>query len=252
MIFPESLRLRIQIWHGLLLAVTLTGLALAAYRYQAADAMRRVDDELRERGRLVRDLFAPPRRQEGAQQPEPGGLRPPGPRASIAAWTDISGFYYAVWRSDGALQARSNNTPADIQRPPRIPPRGGRIGGGDPFSAKRTRGYLREAYLFAPGGECLLVGRSMESEQAALRGYMRWLIAIFSSVLALGLAVGWWITTSAIRPIGFIVSTAKQIARGELGERIPVHGKNSELGRLSVVLNETFSQLEESFARRFH
>lgn len=250
--FPESLRLRIQIWHGLLLAVTLIGLALAAYRYQAADAMRRVDDELREHGRVVRDMFAPPRRLNGSQslQGGPQEFRPPGLRASVFDWTDKSGFYYAAWRPDGSLQARSNNAPADIAKPPRVPPRGGRNGGGEPFNARRTRGLLREAFMFAPGGECLLVGRSMESEQAALRGYMRWLIAIFSSVLALGLAVGWWITTSAIRPIGFIVSTAKQIALGELSERIPIRQKNSELGRLSAVLNETFSQLEESFARQ--
>ncbi len=104
--------------------------------------------------------------------------------------------------------------------------------------------------MFTPGGECLLVGRSMEPEQTALKGYGRWLAAISASVLALGLAVGWWITTEALRPIGMIVSTAKKIARGELGERIPVRQKSSELGRLSVVLNETFSQLEESFERQ--
>ena len=104
--------------------------------------------------------------------------------------------------------------------------------------------------MFTPGGECVLVGSSMEPERAALRGYARWLAAISASVLALGLAVGWWITTGALRPIGVIVSTAKRIARGELGERIPVRQKDSELGRLSVALNETFSQLEESFARQ--
>jgi len=104
--------------------------------------------------------------------------------------------------------------------------------------------------MFTPGGECLLVGRSMEPEQAALRRYAQWLAAISASVLALGLAVGWWITTGALRPIGEIVSTAKRIARGELGERIPVRQKSSELGRLSLALNETFSQLEESFARQ--
>lgn len=97
---------------------------------------------------------------------------------------------------------------------------------------------------------CLLVGRSTAAEQAALRAYARWLAAISSAVLVLGLTIGWWIATRAIRPVEAITATAKRIARGELGERIPVRAKNSELGRLSVVLNETFAQLDESFARQ--
>jgi hypothetical protein len=47
--FPESLRWRIQIWHGLLLAAVLTGFAIAAYRYQGANDLRRVDVECHRR-----------------------------------------------------------------------------------------------------------------------------------------------------------------------------------------------------------
>ncbi len=86
--------------------------------------------------------------------------------------------------------------------------------------------------------------------RAALREYARWLAAISGAVLALGLAVGWWIATRAIRPVEVIEATARRIARGELGERIAVREKGSELGRLATALNETFAQLEESFARQ--
>ena len=174
---------------------------------------------------------------------------------------DGSEIYYAVWRPDGSLQAHSTEMPIDLERPislrpppefelrePHRPERGGRR--GDPFVGERSRGILREVYQFTPEGDCLLVGRSIERDNDVLAGYAHGLIAISISVLALGLTVGWWITTRAIRPIGLIVSTAKQIARGELGERIPVSQQNSELGRLSLALNETFAQLEESFARQ--
>ena len=288
--FSESLRLRIEIWHGLLLAATLTALAVAAYRHQAADDLRRVDDGLRERGRVLKDLIAPPRRPDGQPPPGPGAprdFRPQFDRVTMFDNPGGDGVYYAVWGADGSLLSHSSGTPADIERPvhspvhlavgpdgaderpphPPVPPEIGpgefdgkpprppqahavRPGGAEPFNGGRTRGVLREAFMFTPGGECLLVGRSMEPEQTALKGYGRWLAAISASVLALGLAVGWWITTEALRPIGMIVSTAKKIARGELGERIPVRQKSSELGRLSVVLNETFSQLEESFERQ--
>jgi heavy metal sensor kinase len=240
MSFPESLRLRIQIWHGLLLATVLTGFALADYRYQAANDLRRLDTEL---NLQVRNLM------DGLPSPQlpviPGAPREfhlPESRAVMFESSQSAAYYYTVWRRDGSLWAHSTGAPADIQRP-------GHPASNEPLNGERTRGLLREAFMFTKPGVCLLVGRSMEPEQAALRQYARWLTAISSAVLVLGLTIGWWIATRAIRPIGVITSTAKRIARGELSERIPVREKNSELGRLSAVLNETFAQLDESFAR---
>ncbi len=239
--FPESLRLRIQLWHGLLLAGALTGFALAAYRYQAANDLRRVDGELSLQVRNLMDGLPSPQ-----LVPTPGVPREfhlPAARAAMFEPAGTAGYYYAVWRRDGSLWAHSSRAPADIQRP--VHP-----ASKEPLNGERTRGLAREAFMFTRPGVCLLVGRSMEAERAALRGYARWLLLVSSSVLTLGLAVGWRIATRAIRPIGVITSTAKRIAQGELSERIPIRDKNSELGRLSVVLNETFAQLDESFARQ--
>jgi heavy metal sensor kinase len=241
MIFPESLRLRIQLWHGLLLAAVLTGFALAAYRYQAANDLRRVDSELSLQVRNLQDGLPSPRLPvEPGEQRE---FRLPASRAAMFETSQAEGYYYAVWRRDGSLWASSTSAPADIPRP--VHP-----ASNDSLNGERTRGLLREGFMFTRPGVCLLVGRSMEAEQAALNKYARWLTAISGAVLVLGLTIGWWIATRAIRPIGVITSTAKRIARGELSERIPIREKNSELGRLSAVLNETFAQLDESFARQ--
>lgn len=156
---------------------------------------------------------------------------------------DGGGFYYKLWRRDGSVWAQSSGAPAGIEKP--APARG-----SDTAQTERTRGNFREAFTFTPPGECMLVGRSMEPGQAELRDYARWLAAISAGVLAAGLAVGAWIAKRAFRPVAVITSTAARIARGEWSERIPVREKNSELGRLSTALNETFSQLEESFARQ--
>ena len=246
--FPESLRWRIQIWHGFLLAAVLSGLALAAWRHQSDREMQRVDGELRQRVRSLAEALRGPRGPGG-----PGGPpRPPGspwefrlPPESAAMFDPVEGveFYYAVWRRDGPELARSAAAPEDVVMPE--PP-----GLDAPAQGERTRGLRREAFMFTPPGECLLAGRSIAAEEAALRDYARWLAAISGAVLALGLAVGWWIATRAIRPIGVITAAARRIARGELSERIPVRETASELGRLSAVLNETFAQLEESFARQ--
>ena len=242
--FPESLRLRIQIWHGFLLAAVLTGFAVSAYRYQSANEMRRVDAGLRVHVRVLADGLPGPRGPGGPPAPgAPREFRLPPARAAMFEPADGAGIYYAVWRRDGSVWSRSATAPADIAKP--APPAKDATAQGE-----RTRGPFREAFTFTPPGECLLVGRSTEPEQTALREYARWLIAISTAVLAVGLAVGWWIATRAIRPIGIITSTARRIAQGQWSERIPVREKGSELGRLSTALNETFAQLEESFARQ--
>jgi heavy metal sensor kinase len=245
MMFPESLRLRLQLWHGFLLAAVLTGFAFGAYRYQAVNEMRRVDAEIRLRVRAVTDSLVSSRGQ-GVRPPPPGmerefKLAPS--RAGLFDGSDMSDYYYAVWRRDGAEWACSDNAPLPIERPDR--PKD-----NEPLQGERTRGELREAFTFTPPGECLLAGRSIAPEIAALRRYARWLTVIAGSVLAFALAIGWWITSRALRPITIIADSAKRIASGDLSERIPVRSATSELGHLSTVLNDTFGQLESTFARQ--
>ena len=245
--FPKSLRWRIQLWHGFLLAAVLTGFAIAAYRYQAANDLRRLDGDLRQRVRVLADGLPAPRGPGGpGPGPGPGGprdFRLPAVRAAMFEPADPSGFYYIVWRRDGSEWARSTGAPRDIAMPSDSSTH-------PALQVERSRGLLREVFTFTPPGECLLAGRSAAPEQAALRDYARWLAALSGGVLVLGLAIGWWIATRAFRPIGIITATARRIAAGELGERISAGETESELGRLSTTLNETFAQLEASFARQ--
>ncbi len=245
MMFPESLRLRIQLWHGFLLAAVLAGFVTGAYHHQKTNELRRVDTELRVHVRAVTDSLTAPRGQSGRPQPPgaPREFRLNPSRAAMFDGGDGSAFYYAVWRRDGSEWGCSAQAPQGIERPAR--PQDDEL-----LQGERTRGDLREAFTFTPPGECLLVGRSIEPELASLREYARWLAISAVFVLALGLAIGWWVTSHAIRPIEAISATARRIAKGELSERIPVRNASSELGGLSTVLNETFAQLEAAFGRQ--
>ena len=243
--FPESLRLRIQLWHGFLLAAVLTGFAVGAYRYQAANELRRVDAELRLKVRAVTDSLIAPRGQ-GTRPPPPGAereFRIAANRVSLFDGSDGTDSYYAVWRRDGTEWACSAKAPLPIDRPPRPQE-------DKPLQGERSRSDLREIFTFTPPGECVLVGRSIAPVLDSLREYARWLAIIATSVLAFALAIGWWITSRALRPITSIVDTAQRIATGDLSERIPVRSASSELGHLSTVLNDTFAQLESTFARQ--
>jgi heavy metal sensor kinase len=114
----------------------------------------------------------------------------------------------------------------------------------------RTRGEFREFSVCFHLNERALVGRSMAPDLAAMQRLALWLFTAGASVLAFGLAGGWWVATRAIRPIEDISSTAVKIAGGDLSHRINASDTESELGRLAGVLNSTFARLEAAFANQ--
>ena len=69
-------------------------------------------------------------------------------------------------------------------------------------------------------------------------------------MLVLGLAVGWWLSARAIRPIAQISAAAQSISEGNLAERINPTETDSELGQLALVLNRTFDRLQSVLARQ--
>ena len=124
-----------------------------------------------------------------------------------------------------------------------------RMGPPMPLSG-RTRGEYREVFRAMPGGEVLLIGRSIARDIKDMQALALRLVVAGAGVLLLGLAGGWWLATRAIRPIEDIGATALKIAAGDLSQRINVADTDSELGRLASVLNSTFSRLEAAFAHQ--
>jgi heavy metal sensor kinase len=80
-------------------------------------------------------------------------------------------------------------------------------------------------------------------------------------MLVLGLPVaiavaglgGYALARRALAPIERMTEHARTITADRLGDRLPVHNPDDEMGRLAVVFNETLGRLEESFEqmRRF-
>jgi heavy metal sensor kinase len=185
-------------------------------------------------------------------------------RASSLDSSQTNTFYYVLWKHDATQVALSSNAPADIPVPAcnhQLPMNDAKVkepwleaGPSRPSPAMRAvirlRGEYRELSRYFPHGECLLVGRSMAPDLAAMHRLALWLFAAGSGVLAIGLAGGWWLATRAIRPIEDISATALKIAAGDLSQRISASDTESELGRLAGVLNSTFARLEAAFAHQ--
>ena len=284
MIF-NSIKWRLQLWYGLILLAVLAGFGVTAFQLERGRQMRRIDGELMRRVNLItggirqpmrdgppgeRPLHRPPLNQpsglppeeqpgpppdrpefnppDDEGRPERGSSHPPSnfhlpPQAArLFDAEDPNGFYFVFWWRDGSEVAHSTNAP-ELVPPPR------RQSGGEP-QPPRTRDGFREAFLFTPPGEVILVGRNIAAETKELRHIALKLTVVGGAVLLFGLAGGWWLASRAIRPIADISATAAKISTGDLSQRIPARDTESELGQLATVLNSTFARLEASFAQQ--
>jgi len=232
--FFQSIGWQLQLWHGLLLAVILTGFGVTAHRFERARLMRRIDDELEQRIPVLVESQRPVR---GERERRVFSL---GPRhAGLFDGNGPQPFYHVVWLKHGVEPVtRSAASPAEVPMPRP----------GEP--TLRQRGSLREAFLFPGPGDCVLVGRRVDQDLDDLDQLAWKLAAVGIGVLALGLAIGSWLVRRALMPIHGISDAAVRIASGDLTRRIPAPESADELGQLTEVLNSTFARLDEAFARQ--
>lgn len=232
----KSIRVRLLGLIGLLLLVVLTGFGYVAWRRECSARIAAVNRELEERLNLLISGYRPSPGQRLEEVNEPRLS----PRArELFANNGGEPFYYWVWLSDGRVQGHSNHAP-DVAVPART----------TEAKAVRMRGDLRELIHFTPTDRCFLVGRSIHRDLAEMREDAASLAAVGVGVLMVGLTVAWWIASRITRPLVEVGRTAKQIAAGDLSQRIHLAETEDELGDLAQVLNETFDRLEGAFARQ--
>lgn len=254
----NSIRWRIQLWHGIILTAVVVGFGITAYHLESNQRFRLIDEELQKRNSLLTSFIPPgasPSRPTGDRRPPDRGRdsgprdRPPGPdpRVSAKVATLFEGqsprdYYYILWHSDGRVQAQSANAPTNTSIPEaRVDSEWQRI---------RTQNGRRELVRYTPADRTILTGRSISDDLAALDRLRWWLFAAGGGVLLIGLAGGAWLAQRAIQPIQSISATAAQIADGDLSRRINVADTDNELGWLAQVLNATFARLEAAFAQQ--
>ncbi len=251
---PQSIRWRIQAWHGSLLVCLVSALLATFYLYERNARLREIDGRLEAlltpllprvtpggpRGGGPGDYPGPPPRRGG---PPDGGNRegPRDPNPNIFALLDSGPYYYVAWRPEGDIMSESSNAP-----PVAFP------GQGHPNNQNpiRIRGEYREIVHYGPNGDCVVLGTSIAPLTQQLHQLAAWLVVAGVALVVFGLAGGWWVAGHTLQPISHISEAAQQIAGGDLSRRIDVHETESELGQLVTVLNRTFDRLEKSFAQQ--
>ena len=253
----NSIKWRLQIWYGFYLAITLLGFTGVSYQLESNRQYNNIDREIGDHIGMIVDSMQRPPPPRDPNEPPPDGHPPERPfrqdrhrdrlhlpPRTFGTYFDFAtqkGFYYVIWSPAGEELMRSTNAPSDLSMPTGI-------------DWVRTRGVLREHFNPVPTPSrtdyVILVGRSIAPELKELHQALLKEIAWALWMLFMGLFVGWFISSRALRPVSEISATAVKISAGDLSQRINTAETESELGQLAAVLNSTFARLETAFAQQ--
>ncbi len=249
----QSIRWRLQAWHGLILLAAVTALCFTTYRLAWNHQLHAIDQSLySSEGKLTRALLRgkPASPFSSARDDDSPAFSPtllierlrvakgklPSEVASLFEGTE-PGYTFVSYRdASGAVFLESPNFPEGAQLLP--------IPAGRYAEEWRIVGHRRELLRSSKPGLSSLVGRDISPELDSMyrfawslgaSGFAIWLVCLFG---------GWWIAGTALKPISTIGRTAARITDGNLQERISTSGTDSELDQLSRVLNHTFDRLQ--------
>ncbi|MDQ8194934.1 HAMP domain-containing sensor histidine kinase [Coraliomargarita sp. SDUM461004] len=248
----QSIRWRIQVWHGLILFIAIAAFCMTAYQLAWLNQSRRIDREIQRHERqLFKSLIEAnesyfsernngnkriPFPEELYQIFETGKIQLPEEALNEFSGNASGYYYFAFANADGELLLKSENAPDQLSFLP-LPDE---VGMQEEF---RTHGNLRESAHSFNFGFRIIIGHDIQSELEEKHRFGWSLGASGSGLWLIGLLGGWWLAGKAIRPIQFISQTATRIAEGNLNERINTAGTDSELDQLSHVLNHSFDRL---------
>lgn len=246
-IFPgKTLRGRLTILYGVLLASALAFYATGSALYFLHNLTRQLDESLDRDGETV----------EGALAFAPDGAVVLDTHEGEATANDHHrGYLLEVWSQDGRLLYRSAQLEGhSFGAPPRLEPGHNREAPRTYhlFSGERVR---VASHLHHMQGRIVVVRLAL-SEEPLWDEF--WDMV---SILGLGLPVvvlligftGYAVAGRAIQPVEAMAQHASRISVERLNERLAVVNPDDELGRLATAFNQTLARLETSFEqlRRF-
>jgi two-component system OmpR family sensor kinase len=109
---------------------------------------------------------------------------------------------------------------------------------------------FEEVAVPATGGRTVIAVVSIRNEVNTLAHLFRLNFFVGGVVLGLLALVALVVLTRSLRPLREIAATADAIAAGDLGARVPLAPKRSEIGRVATALNRMLGENEAAFAQR--
>jgi two-component system OmpR family sensor kinase len=243
--FADRYPLRVTI---VVVLLTLVALALAASGVVATTIMRgylvdRVDEQLRQTAMPLQHLSADHR----PQPPGPAGGRRPRPRVFVVQFNDSEGT-----SDKGAFGARL----ADTEPLPKLPMLNlnqVRALDGKSFNVDAVSGGATWRVLAVPlddGNGSVMVAQSLKDMDYTIQRLVGIQAAAGLILLVLLAGVGTYVVRRSLRGLEDVEHTAVAIAGGDLSRRVPQRDPRTEVGRLSLALNQMLGQIETAFAQR--
>lgn len=248
----HSIRWRILAWNFGLLAATATVLLVAFHRHARANRMQEADLRLRQLmttsmgalGEIVPGVAGPAR----VRTNDGNAQRRARAEETIAALTTAACRVLVVSSADGkVLYANFTDAAraADLVAAAREQLAAVDAGPGPArpvdllFPGEQGRVLLHRP----PGPNVVLFELDTTAWEIELRALAWKLFAAGLALTGVGCTIGWILAGRSLRPLDRIAADAEGIAAGDYGRKIDVEDTESELGRLAVVLNDTFGKM---------
>jgi two-component system OmpR family sensor kinase len=241
----DSVRVRLTAWYVFILALVLTVFSVGAYVQITRTLYERFDADLKlslesAAVRLVDEIAAGSPYRLAAQR----------------SLDELSTFdSSAIFANDGTV-LDEQSAPGD----PGVSLPSGQLQASDILLITINQKYGQRRVIArridVPGrgsSFTIVISRSFESVDSALRGIRRiFLLGVFGALL-ISTAGGWFLSKRSLSPVVAMSNRARRIGAENLSERLPVANSRDELGRLAETFNELLARLDTSFAlqRRF-
>jgi len=227
-ILSLSVRVRLTLWHALIMALVLTVFALGIYGFVRESLFSQIDARLAESLVVIAAAGREPQEDFG----------------EIERHTRVLAF--RVQEGDWPLYESGGWVAGNLDVAG-LPPANGRW----IFTSPRGGIYHIKEEMLSVGNRTMRISAAEQSEQVH-RGLDRLaltLIGGFPISLLVSLLGGYFLAGRALSPVQHLTTRARAISADNLSERLAVPNPHDELGQLTAVLNDAFARIEESFDR---
>jgi len=223
---PDSIRLRLTLWYAGMAALIIGLLGISIYFFVRERFHRQIRTDLHEDVQKVEHLIE----TEGIHE-----LYELEEHASV--------MLYAVGQNDSVTYA------SQLWR---------QYGLHDALESLKTGEYILweneqdEHFYFykkqQPGtNNWIITASGVEDVTESLNDLLLILLTGIPAAILLAVWAGYFWAGRALAPVGSMAESAREISAKNLSRRLPVDNPEDELGKLALVMNNTFDRLEQAF-----
>ncbi|MDX3005206.1 ATP-binding protein [Kribbella solani] len=243
--FADRYPLRVTIVVVLLalVAIALAGSGVLATTIMRGYLIDRVDEQLQQTAEPLSHI--PPDRRPAP--PGAGPVRRQLPSQFVVQFSDSGGA-----SDNGPVNSRLAET-EPLPKLPALNLNQVRLLDGHPFNVDAQSGGATWRVLAIPtedGTGSVMVAQSLKDMDHTIQRLIGIQVAAGVILLVLLAGVGTYVVRRSLRGLEDVEHTAVAIAGGDLSRRVPQRDPRTEVGRLSLALNQMLGQIENAFAQR--